>query len=311
MTMRVLLSGASGMIGTALRMRVRDMGHEVRLLVRRPPRHSLEVQWDPSSGTVPSGQIEWADAVISLSGASLSRLPWSAAYRREILSSRVRSTSAMATAIAASQHPPTVWANASAVGYYGRGPALDPFDEESAQGTGFLADAVAEWEAATAPARESTRVVLLRSGVVLGPMGALTPLTLAARFGLSPTFGSGAQRWPWVALTDEARAIEHILTVDVSGPVNIVAPALNTQSDVADAVARQLRRPSWLRIAAPLMRAGLGVAADDMLLADQPVIPQKLEDSGFEFEIVELDQAIAAAYGRTWTPPAALDATRP
>lgn len=302
MTMRVLLTGASGMIGTALRMRLRDMGHDVRLLVRRPPRHALEAQWAPATGDVPTEQIEWADAVVSLSGASLSRLPWTPGYRQTIVSSRVETTCALAEAIAASSSPPTVWANASAVGYYGRGPTLDPFDESSPKGSGFLADTVAAWEAAAAPAREHTRVVMLRTGVVLGPMGALTPLALAARFGLSPTFGSGAQRWPWVALSDEARAIDHLLASDVSGPVNIAAPALNTQADVADAVARALHRPNWLRVPALPLRAGLGAAAKDMLLADQPVIPHVLEESGFEFEIDQLDEAIAVALGLQRAP---------
>src|SRR5699024_258065 len=131
---------------------------------------------------VPAAQIEWADAVVSLSGASLERVPWTPAYRREIRASRIGSTRAMATAIAASQHPPAVWVNASAIGFYGRGPALDPFDENSPKGTGFLADLVADWEAATEPAHTATRVVLARSGVVIGPSGAMTPLALAARF---------------------------------------------------------------------------------------------------------------------------------
>ncbi|MCW4458667.1 TIGR01777 family oxidoreductase [Microbacterium sp. MPKO10] len=302
MTMRILLTGASGMIGTAVRMRLRDMGHDVRLLVRRPPQHNLEAQWDPASGSVPAAQIEWADAVVSLSGASLSRLPWTASYRQTIVSSRIETTRVLAEAIAAATSPPTVWAQASAVGYYGRGPADGLLDETAPRGTGFLADMVAAWEAATEPAREHTRVVLLRTGVVLGPSGALSPLALAARFGLTPTFGSGAQRWPWVALSDEARAIDHLLASDVSGPVNIAAPALNTQADVADAVARQLHTPNWLRVPAAPLRLALGAAARDMLLADQPVLSQVLEDSGFEFEIDTIDEAIAAARGLRWAP---------
>ncbi|WP_166980638.1 TIGR01777 family oxidoreductase [Paramicrobacterium fandaimingii] len=303
MAMRILLSGASGMIGTALHMRLRDMGHDVRLLVRRSPTHDREVRWDPAAGTVPRDQIEWADAVVSLSGASLTRLPWTPLYRRTIVSSRVDTTRVMANAIATATNPPRVWANASAVGYYGRGPRLDPFDESSPKGSGFLADTVEKWESATAPAADRTRIVHLRTGVVIGPMGALTPLARAAKFGLSPTFDSGAQRWPWVSLFDEARAIEHVLSADVSGPVNIAAPVLDTQSEVADAVARQLHRPNWLRVPAPLMRLALGTAANDMLLADQPVAPTALLDSGFEFSIDNIDEAVAVACGLKWKPP--------
>ncbi|QPZ37504.1 TIGR01777 family oxidoreductase [Paramicrobacterium chengjingii] len=303
MAMRILLSGASGMIGTALHMRLRDMGHDVRLLVRRPPAHDREVRWDPATDTVPSEQIEWADAVVSLSGSSLTRLPWTPGYRSTIRSSRVDTTHTMATAIAEATNPPRVWANASAVGYYGRGPRLDPFDESSPKGSGFLADIVEMWEAATAPAADRTRVVHLRTGVVIGPMGALTPLALATKFGCGPTFASGAQRWPWVSLFDEARAIEHVLSADVAGPVNIAAPVLDTQSEVVDAVARRLHRPNWLRIPAPLLRVMLGTAANDMLLSDQPVAPNVLLDSGFEFSIDQIDEAVAVALGLKWKPP--------
>lgn len=290
------------MIGTALRMRLRDMGHDVRLLVRHTPRHSLEYAWEPEANIVPSDQIEWADAVVSLSGASLTRLPWTPAYRRTILSSRVRSTHTLASAIADAKHPPHVWVSASAVGFYGRGPAVQPFDESSPRGSGFLADVVGRWEAATAPAANATRIVHARTGIVLGPQGALTPLALAARFGLSTTFGTGAQRWPWVALSDEARALEHVLTANISGPINIVAPTEHTQANVAQAVARTLHRPNWLRVPAPFMRAALGTAANDMLLADQPVAPTALLDSGFEFSIDQIDEAVAVALGIRWNP---------
>ncbi len=295
MAMRVLLSGASGMIGTALRERLEADGYELRQLVRREPRSADDVRWDPAEGVVPAEQIEWADAVVSLSGASLSRLPWTPGYRQTILTSRVSTTGTIAAAIATAQDPPSVWINASAVGYYGRGPTREPFTESSPKGSGFLADTVAAWEVATRPAQSRTRVVRVRTGIVLGPSGALAPLALAAKLGLGTTFGLGMQHWPWVSLHDEARAIAHLLTSELSGPVNIAAPRTNTAADVSQAVADHLNRPNWLTVPRFAARAALGTAADEMLLADQPVTPKALLDDGFRFDIDDLDDAVAEA----------------
>ncbi|SEB91093.1 hypothetical protein SAMN04489806_2104 [Paramicrobacterium humi] len=299
MAERVLIAGASGMIGTALAAQLRDAGAEVHTLVRGIARTTTEHAWDPASGRVPQEVIDRADAVVGLSGASLSRLPWTPGYRRTILRSRIDTTATLAAAITRSATPPRVWVNASAVGFYGRVPGDRPFDESSPQGEGFLAGVVGEWEDAARPASDATRLVFARTGVVLGPEGAVKPLALAARLGVGTTFGTGNQRWPWVALEDEARAIRHAIDTEaISGPMNIVAPAHDTAADVSRAIAAALHRPSWLRVPGPLAHTLLGTAADEMLLGDQPVAPRVLEQTGFRYAQPRLADAAARAVRR-------------
>ena len=319
--MKVLLAGGSGMVGTAVLAVLRERGHEPRLLVRRSAGDG-EVGWDPACGELPSEAVAWADAVVSLNGASLTRLPWTRGYRREILGSRVAATALIAKSIAAttgdrspasgepgrgrgagddesSQIPedgvgPKVWVSASAVGIYGSRPG-ETLTEDSPRGAGFLADVVAAWEEAAAPASAATRVVLARTGVVLGPGGALMPLTRLARCGLGGRVGSGRQHWPWISLTDEARAIVHLLEAStLAGPVNLVAPTPATAIDVTRAVARALRRPHVVPAPAWALRAALGDAARDLLLADQFVVPARLSGDGFEFAHTDLVAAVAA-----------------
>lgn len=312
--MRILVSGSGGMIGTALCERLRQSGHEVSRLVRRPARDADEWSWAPQHGEIPDAAIDAADAVVSLNGASLSALPWTTSYRDEIVTSRVTTAGTIAQAIARSAHPPQVWASASAVGFYGRTPGADPLDESAPKGEGFLADTVSAWEIATRPAEEASRIVRLRTGIVLGPSGALRPLALASRFGLGTTFGTGMQHWPWVSLDDEVRAIMHVIGADdrsasaddadrtsaanptsISGPVNIAAPVRNTAAEVARAVSTALSRPHRLRMPTPAAHLLLGTAGDEMLLADQPAVPQALLDDGFRFATTGLADAVTAA----------------
>ena len=289
--MRVLLAGGSGMIGRAVSAVLRERGHAPRPLVRRPAADG-EAAWDPGRGELAPEAVAWADAVVSLNGASLTKLPWTRAYRREILQSRVRATGLIARTIAATPGP-KVWVSASAVGVYGDRPG-EALTEDSPRGAGFLADVVEAWEAATAPAAAATRVVLARTGVVLGA-GALAPLVRLARLGLGGRIGSGRQHWPWISLTDEARAIVHLVEASaLAGPVNLVAPAPATATDVTSAVTRALRRPHAVPAPAWALRAALGDAARDLLLADQLVVPARLAEDGFEFVQAGLDQAVNA-----------------
>ncbi|MFB7251024.1 TIGR01777 family oxidoreductase [Microbacterium sp. NPDC056234] len=292
--MRILLTGASGLIGSATASLARD-AHEVRTLVRRDLVDEAEHRWDPSSGAAPAEPIAWADAVISLSGASLSHLPWTARYRAEILSSRVDATSALADAIAESEDPPAAWVSASAVGIYGDRPG-EELDEDAGRGAGFLADVVTAWEGATTPAQARTRVVHARTGLVLAAGGALAPLMLATRAGLGSTIGTGAQHWPWIALEDEARALLHLATAsNLAGPVNLVAPTPATSREITATLARTLHRPHVLRLPAFALRAGMGLAAEELLLADQRATPARLLQDGFAFHRTAADAAIAAA----------------
>lgn len=285
------------MIGGAVQKKFRDADHDVRLLVRESAAaRSRDWAWNPETGVLPVGAIEWADAVVSLNGASLNKLPWTDQYRRKIRQSRVTATSLIATAIVNSAKPPKVWVSASAVGIYGDRPG-EVLTEDSARGKGFLADVVADWEAATGRAERATRVVLARTGVVLGPGGgALRPLTLVSRLGLGGRIGPGCQHWPWISLDDEASAIVHLVgNSTLSGPVNLVAPSPATSSDVTRAISSQLRRPHLVPAPAWAMRLAMGEAANDLLLADQEVIPKRLLDEGFfQFHHPDLAKALAA-----------------
>ena len=278
--MNILLTGAYGLIGQALLPRLKPR-HEVLTLKLRPPY------------AVPPGDIEWADAVISLNGASLGRVPWTGDYRRQIAASRVNVTTAIANTIAASHQPPTVWLSASAVGFYGdRGE--EELTEESPAGKGFLAEVTKAWEHATQPAADHTRVVNLRTGLVLADGGALKPLLLASKFGLGARMGSGRAWWPWVSLADEVGGIVHALEHDIVGPVNLVGPTPARSDDVTRGFAHAAGRAYLMKIPAFALQAALGQAADELLLASQKVAPVKLLGSGYRFVDDTVSQAIAA-----------------
>ncbi len=297
--MKVLIAGASGLIGSELRRALEGAGHEVRALVRRSVGDPQTYLWAPEDGLVPADAVAWSEALVNLSGAPLSRLPWTAAYRRKILDSRVIGTAALASAIAASSNPPSVWLNASATGFYGHRPG-ETLTESSEVGTGFLAEVVERWEAATQPAEGFSRVVHLRTGLVIAADGALAPLATATRWGGGATIGSGSQTWPWISLHDEVAAIVHLLTrSQLAGPVNLVGPTPAASQEVTRALAAQLRRPHWWRIPAWLLRLAMGSAADELLLGDQRVKPARLEDDGFVFEHPTAAEAVASAlHGR-------------
>jgi len=291
--MRILLAGASGLIGSEL-TRLAAGEHDLRRLVRRPPNDDHEIRWDPSTGTVPQSAIDEADAVISLSGANLARLPWTRGYRNEILQSRVSSTSAIARAISMSSSPPSVWVSASAVGFYGNRPG-ETLTEDADRGTGFLSDIVDAWERATSAAAGSSRVVHARTGLVLARGGALRPLLLTTRLGLGATVGDGRQHWPWISLADEARALLHLATASrLAGAVNLTAPAPATSKEITTALAQALHRPHLLRLPAFALRAGMGRAADALLLADQRVEPTRLLTDGFRFSTPTVPSAMDA-----------------
>lgn len=292
--MHVLVSGGTGMIGSALRRAATAEGHETGLLVRGEPTSPRQWRWDPTTGEVPVEALDWADAVVNLSGASIGRLPWTKRYRRTLVSSRVSATRTLVDAIARAAEPPSVLVNASGAGYYGDRPG-EHLEESSRPGRGFLAYLCRRWEAEAREAESVARVATLRTGLVLGRGGALGPLALATRFGLGARVGPGTQIWPWIALDDAASAILHVITGSVAGPVNLAAPAHTTSEEVTRALAATMGRPHLLVLPSPLLRLALGPAADELLLLTQDIEPGALLASGFRFEVPDLRDALARA----------------
>jgi uncharacterized protein (TIGR01777 family) len=295
----VLIAGGSGFIGSELARQLRADGHTVLILVRRPARSPEERTWDPEAQWIPTRLVDSVDAIVNLSGASIARLPWTLPYKREILQSRVQATTTLTDAILRAEHPPTVFVSGSAVGYYGDRPG-EVLTETSEIGEGFLAKVTEAWERAAAPAAARTRVVLVRTGLVIGRKGgALKPLAMLAKAGLAGPLGSGDQHWPWVSLHDEAAAIRHLLTEsELSGPVNLVGPAPAPSALVVRELAESMHRPYWLRTPDWAIRGALADAGKDLLLADQNVSSQRLVADGFVFRDATLEEALGALAAR-------------
>ena len=291
--MRVLIAGASGLIGSALGERLLREGHQVRRLVRREAREGGEFRWDPPSGTIASGAFEGVDAVVNLCGKRLFPGRWSAMRKQQLTDSRVEPTEVLAEAVA--EHGIGVLVNASGVTYYGdTGSSI--VDESAPRGRGFLPELCESWEAATAAAG-AARVVKLRSGLVLsaksGLYRTLRPLFL---LGLGGQLGDGRQYMPWISLDDEVGAIVHALTHDdLAGPVNLTGPAAVTNTEFTRAVGRAVRRPAPWRVPGFVLKAVLGQAAEEMALFSVRAVPAALERSGYEFRHPTLDDALAAA----------------
>ena len=290
--MRVLVSGASGLIGTELCAQLRAADHTVARLVRRDPRGADEFRWSPTTLSMDESALDGVDAVVNLSGASIARLPWTKAYRREILDSRVQVTRTLTDAMGRQTAPPAVLLNASAVGIYGDRPN-EVLTEQSPAGTDFLAKVTGAWEAEAARAPESTRVVTLRTGLVIARGGALKPLLPIVKLGLGGPLGRGTQHWPWISLHDEAAAFVHLLTSTLAGPVNLVGPAPATANDVIRAVSDGLRRPFLLPVPAFVLTLALQDAARALLLADQQIAPDRLQKDGFVFAQKTAADAVA------------------
>ncbi len=296
---KVVLSGASGMLGTSLRRALAGREEPVLQLVRRTPTVEGQLQWNPASSPVIAdpAPLEGSKAAIHLSGASVAGRRWTAAYRYELTASRVGSTRALALALAGIQKPPQVLLVASAVGIYGdRGNEL--LSEASAPGEGFLADLCRAWEAAAQPAvKAGIRVVHLRFGVVLGPgHGALEKMLPPFRLGLGGKLGNGRQWMSWISLADAISGILQALdTPSMSGPVNLTSPNPVTNAEFTRALGRQLRRPAVLSVPAFALRLAFGEMAKETLLASACAVPAKLESAGFQFAHPTVEEALAAA----------------
>ncbi|HUD15104.1 MAG TPA: TIGR01777 family oxidoreductase [Terracidiphilus sp.] len=295
----ILLSGGSGMLGSAVRQALADRGAGVLQLVRRDPVEAGQVRWIPGASTPVSDPepLEGLAAAIHLSGASVAAHRWTSAWKREMWLSRVESTRALASTLAALRQPPKTLMVASATGIYGnRGDEL--LDESSAPGSGFLADLCREWEAAARPAVEAgIRVVHLRFGVVLGPgAGALAKMLPLFRLGLGGRLGSGRQWMSWISLADAGSAILFSMdTPSLAGPLNLIAPQPVTNAEFTRALGKAVHRPAVLPAPAFALRLALGAMANEALLASARVVPAKLGDAGFQFIHPTVDRALAAA----------------
>jgi uncharacterized protein len=274
--MKVVIAGASGLIGTRLLAALRARGDEAVAL--------------PRFGSSP-WSVDGVDAVVNLAGANVSGKRWSEAYKKELIESRVQPTKALVEAIRKAVKKPRVLVNASAVGYYGDGKD-ELITESSPAGRDFLASLVVAWEAEAA--KSPIRTVMPRTGIVLAPNGgALTKMVPPFKAFVGGPIGSGKQWFPWIHLQDEVDAI--LFSLDhqtLQGPVNLAAPGIVDMKDFAKALGRALHRPSWAPVPAPALRLAVGEFAE-ALLSGQRAIPKKLESAGFKFKFPTLDAALA------------------
>jgi uncharacterized protein (TIGR01777 family) len=302
--LRVAVTGASGLVGTALVPALRAAGHRVDRVSRRPPAGGgTDIQWDPAHGRLDPRALEGVDAIVHLAGESISALRWTATVKERIRRSRVDGTRLLSETIAALERRPGVLVSVSGVGYYGnRGE--EPLTEESVRGTGFLADVSREWEAAADPARAAgIRVVHPRLGVVLaGQGGALPRIARPFRLGVGGVIGTGRQYWSWIGIDDLVRVIELCLALDtLAGPVNAVAPTPVTNLELTRVLSRVLGRPALVPLPAPAVRLLLGEMGQALLLDSARVVPRRLERAAFRFRHPGLEAALRAALAREST----------
>ena len=291
--MRIAITGASGLIGTALSRRLQRDGHEAVPVVRRAPGDN-EIGWSVSENRIDDGAFDGIDGVVHLAGAGIGDHRWTDDYKREILDSRTVGTALVANAVATATNGPKVLLAGSAIGYYGASPS-DTFDETSPAGTGFLAEVCEAWEAAAAPATGGdVRVTYLRTGIVLSADGgALKKQLPLFKFGLGGKMGSGDQWQSWIHIDDEVTAIIHLLTSDLDGAVNLTAPTPVTNVEFTKTLGDVLGRPTFLPIPkfGPKVVLG-GELADNLLFSGQKVVPTALQADGYEFEYPTLDGAL-------------------
>lgn len=292
--MRVLISGSSGLVGTALCKSLVQEGHEIVSLVRRQSKSPREVSWDPSAGTIETSRLAGFDAVVHLAGENIAAGRWTESLKRKIRDSRVEGTKLLAGAIAGQQDRPLVWVGASAIGYYGdRGEEL--LTEDSPPGKGFLADVCKEWEAAARPVCEAgVRTALLRIGVVLSTKGgALAQMLTPFRLGLGGVIGPGTQYMSWIDLADLVGVIRHALDEKAcEGPLNAAAPQAVTNAQFTKAMGKVLSRPTLLPMPAFAARLAFGQMADELLLASTRVSAEKIQQAGYVFRYPAIESAL-------------------
>lgn len=297
-SMKILISGASGLIGSALVPFLTTGGHDVSLLVRHPPHHPHEVQWDIKSQSLDPEAIEGFDAVIHLAGESIMGR-WTEDKKAGILDSRIQGTRLLVNTFKKLKSPPRTFICASAVGYYGDR-ADSPLSESDAVGSGFLAEVCQAWEAEAEKASAMMRVVLARTGIVLsGSGGALAQMLLPFQMGVGGTLGSGRQYMSWISLDDILRAFYHCLyTEALDGPVNFTAPEPVTNKQLTQVLAHVLHRPAFFQVPEFALQLLMGEMAEEMLLSSTRALPDRLLTSGFVFQYPDLKQGLRHVLGK-------------
>ena len=285
---RIAVTGASGLIGTALVGYLKSQGHTVQRLVRRAAVSSEEITWDPIAGTVDMEALAGVDAVIHLAGAGVSDKRWTKKYKSEILNSRLLGTTTIAKAVAIVK--PQVFISASAIGWYGESGNRAVIESDRV-GDDFLAAVCHEWESAADLAGD-VRTVKLRTGLVLDPTGgALGKMLPIFRFGLGGKLSNGKQWWSWITLHDQIRAIAFLLENKVSGPVNLTSPNPVTNTEFTAGLARAMHRPALFPVPAFALKVVLGGFSAEVL-GSKKVMPQVLTEAGFTFDYPHISSAL-------------------
>ena len=292
--MRIAVTGSTGLIGKALLSHLHDNGHETVALVRRAPQSASEVQWDPTRGTLNAKDLEGVQGVVHLAGAGIGDKRWTDSYKKEILESRTKSTALLAARLAELEQKPTVFLSGSAIGIYGTRDS-EVLGEDASHGNTFLANVCEEWESAASPAvTAGIRTAFLRTGIVLSPKGgALKKQLPLFKIGAGGKFGNGKQWQSWISITDEVRAITHLLTSTLAGPVNLTAPTPVTNAEFTKTLAQVLRKPAFMAIppVGPKLLLGSELA-DALLFTGQRVVPNALLADGFRFSHSTLEEAL-------------------
>ena len=292
--MKILITGSTGLVGSALIPSLKSSGHQIVRLVRSKPKDASEVYWNPEQGTINAAELEGLDAVVHLAGENLAAGRWTDEKKKRIRESRVKGTRLLSETLAQLNEKRAVLVSASAVGFYGnRGDEI--LTEQSASGSDFLAEVCREWELATqAAAQAGIRVVNLRFGVIFsGEGGALKKMLTPFRLGVGGKLGSGRQYLSWIAIDDVVGAIEHALTNDsLRGAVNAVAPQAVTNREFTKTLGRVLSRPTIFPVPAFAARLAFGEMADATLLSSQRVEPERLNEAGYTFKYPTLEAAL-------------------
>jgi uncharacterized protein len=299
--MKILVTGSTGLVGSALIPALESKGHQIVRLVRSPPQNKeTEIFWDPEKGTLDAGELEGIDAAVHLAGENLADGRWNEEKKRRIRESRVKGTRLLSEALAKLKRKPQVLVSASAVGFYGnRGDEI--LTEQSASGADFVAEVCREWELATQPAAlVGVRVVSLRFGVIFSSEGgALKKMLFPFKMGVGGKLGSGRQYMSWITLDDAVGVIEFALENEkLRGPVNAVAPDALTNKEFTKDLGSALSRPTIFPIPAFMVRLAFGEMADETLLTSQRVEPLRLKEEGYIFKYPELKSALKHVLGK-------------
>jgi uncharacterized protein len=296
---KIAITGASGLVGSALVPALRGGGHDVVRLVRRAARASDEIGWDPAARRLDPTALADVDAVVHLAGVGIGDRRWTDSYKRTVLASRIDGTTTVSDAIAMANPRPRALLSASAIGWYGD-TGERAVDEGAESGQGFLAEVCRRWEGATAAATEAgVRVVHLRSGLILAPRGGLLGrLRPLFALGVGGRLASGRQYWSWISLADEVGAIRFLLEHDIVGPVNLTGPEPVTNAQFARALGRVLHRPATIPVPAFALRIVAGGFADEGIVVGQRVLPRVLTEAQYPFQHGTVEDALRWATGR-------------